>query len=324
MRRLVLTRLAALPAILLATAALTFTLAWLSPYDPAATYVAGLTGQDGTSMEVREAYARTWGLDEPAHVQFGAWLGNVVRGDLGISRLVPGEPVLGVVAARLGPTLLLLATAMALVLVGSLVAGTLAARFQGSPFDTAVRGVAYLSTFAPSFWVALLAIWVFGVWGAWLPTGGTGDLRATDGGIELRYLVLPAATLALSQQGWFTLYVRDTVLERMRDDHVVYAVAQGASRTRAVARQALPTALLPYVTLIGTHLPELIGGSILIESVFGWPGLGNLARRAAVAVDVPLLLAIVLVGAVLVVLGNLLADVLYGVLDPRTRRQERV
>lgn len=126
-------------------------------------------------------------------------------------------------------------------------------------------------------------------------------------------------TLALTQHGVFTLYVRQTVLEMMREDHVRFARAQGASETSVLFRHALPNSLVPYVTLIGTHIPELIGGSVLIEAVFAWPGLGSLTVAAARAVDVPLLLAIVLCGAVLVVLGNLVADLLYRVVDPRVR-----
>ncbi len=319
MWRMIGVRLLSLPAIMLAVALLTFALMWASPYDPAATYVAALTGQDGASQEVRDAYAAAWGLDASGPQQFWAWLTNVTRGDLGISREVPGVPVTRVLLDRLPATVLLLGASTVIVLVLSLVLGVLAARFRGSPIDTGVRMLSYVGTFAPSFWLALLAVYFFAIWGGWLPAGGTGDVR-TETGIELRYLILPATTLAISQLGWFTLFVRDTLLDRMRDDHVRFAEAQGASRTGALIRSALPNALLPYVTLAGAHLPELIGGAILIESIFGWPGLGNLARRAAVSVDVPLLLAIVLGGAVLTVLGNLLADIGYRLLDPRTRR----
>ncbi|MGH3897056.1 MAG: ABC transporter permease [Pseudonocardiaceae bacterium] len=145
-----------------------------------------------------------------------------------------------------------------------------------------------------------------------------GDLHVRSDGsttVDLAHLVLPAVTLALTQHGVFTLYVRSTVLEMMREDHVRFARAQGASETSVLFRHALPNSLVPYVTLIGTHVPELIGGSVLIETVFAWPGLGSLT----VAVDLPLLLAIVLAGAVLVVLGNLVADLLYRVVDPRVR-----
>ncbi|MGH8905424.1 MAG: ABC transporter permease [Egibacteraceae bacterium] len=312
-------RLLALPATLLAVAGITFLLAWASPYDPAEAYFAELVGQGAVTEDVKEAYERAWGLDRSMPEQFAAWLGNVVRGDLGVSRALPGQPVAEVILQRAGASAILVATSAGLALAGSLIMGVLAARFRDSWLDWAIRTMSYLNAFAPSFWVALLGIAVFAVWLGWLPATGASDPRSAGSGIDLRHLVLPAVTLALTQHGTFTLYVRDTVLEVMREDYTAFARAQGASETRILFRQALPNALIPYVTLIGTHVPELIGGTILIESVFGWPGLGNLTREAAIAVDLPLLLAIVLAGSVLVVLGNLASDLLYRIVDPRVR-----
>lgn len=254
-------------------------------------------------------------------VQFGRWVANLATGDLGVSHLYSGRPVAELIGERAGVSALLVGTALLLVLVGSLVLGTLAARFRDTPLDHGIRMLAYLSTFAPSFWIGLLAIVVFGVQLDWLPTGGTSDPRSGGAMVELPYLVLPAITLALTQQGWFTLFVRTTVLEAMSSDYVRFARSQGAGRTVTVVREALPNSLLPYLTLVGTHIPELIGGTILIEIVFGWPGLGDLARRAAMVADLPLLLAIVLGGAVLTVLGNLGADLAYRVADPRIREE---
>lgn len=313
-------RVACLPLILLAVAAITFGLAWASPYDPAESYAGSVAGQEGLSLEVLDSYRARWGLDDPMPVQFGRWLGNLVTGDLGRSHLFSGDPVADVIGRRIGVSSLLVATSLALVLSGSLFLGTLAVRFKDSVLDHGIRMLAYLSTFAPSFWVGLLAIIVFGVHLGWFPTGGTADPRDPAAGlISLPYLVLPAITLALSQQGWFTLFVRSSLIEAMNSDHVRFARSQGAPRTTALLREALPNSLLPFITLIGTHIPELIGGTVLVETVFGWPGLGDLARRAAVGVDLPLLLAIILAGAVLTVLGNLAADLAYRAADPRIR-----
>lgn len=313
-------RLAVLPLILLAVAATTFFLVWISPYDPATAYANAAAGSEGLSAEVRQTYVDRWGLDESMPVQFGRWLSNVVSGDLGSSHLFNGRPVATVIGERMLLSTLLVGVSLVLVLVGSLLLGTLAARFRDSVVDHAVRMIAYVSAFAPSFWIGLLLIVVFGVELGWLPTGGTSSPRALDPPmVELRYLVLPAVTLALNQQGWFTLFVRTSVLEAMGSDYVRFARAQGASTTSAMMREALPNSLRAYLTLIGTHIPELIGGTILVETVFGWPGLGDLARRAAIAVDLPLLLAIVLGGAVLTVLGNLFADIAYHLTDPRVR-----
>lgn len=317
-------RLAALPLILFTVALLVFLLAWASPYDPAEAYVQGAVAGDALTPELREQFERAWGLEDPMPVQFLNWLGNLLQGDLGESRYLSGAPVVDALLDRAYPSLVLLGSALAVVLVGALLAGVAAAAFRDTPLDWLIRTSAYAATFVPSFWVALLAVFVFAVQLDWLPAAGASDLRASDGGrVEFRHLLLPMLTLALTQHGWFTLYVRDTLLEVLRDDYVRFAEAQGIGRVSVLFRHALPNALIPFVTLIGTHIPELIGGSILIESVFGWPGLGNLTRQAAIAVDIPLLMAIVLVGAVLVVLGNLTADLLYRVIDPRIREAMR-
>ena len=125
--------------------------------------------------------------------------------------------------------------------------------------------------------------------------------------------------LALTQYAWFTLFVRNTLLEVLREDHVQFARAQGIGEVAVLLRHALPNALIPFVTLVGTHLSELIGGTVIVESIFGWPGLGQITLQAALREDIPLLVAITLAASVLVVLGNLLADVLYRVMDPRVR-----
>ncbi len=320
---LILRRIAALPLILAAVALLVFLLAWASPYDPAEAYVQGAAAGDPLSPVLREQYERAWGLDSPMPVQFANWFGNVLRGDLGESRHLGGAAVVDVLRDRAGPSLVLLGTALAVVLVGALLAGVTAAAFRDSPLDWVIRTSAYAATFVPSFWIALLAVYLFSVELGWLPAGGASDPRSDGPRVDPKYLILPALTLALTQHGWFTLYVRNTLLEVLREDYVRFAEAQGVGRVRVLFRHALPNSLIPFVTLIGTHIPELIGGSILIESVFGWPGLGNLTRQAAIAVDIPLLMAIVMVGAFLVVLGNLTADVLYRVIDPRIREALR-
>lgn len=317
MLKLVAKRLLAIPIILLAVAAMTFGLTWLSPFDPITAYVGA---ENQVSQETRGEIARAWGLDRPVHEQFGIWISNLAQGDLGNSRLLAGQPVAEEIAARIPASMLLVGGSLVLVLVGGLVFGTLAAAFRGSVFDWLVRGLCYFNVSSPSFWIALLALFVFSVQLGWLPAGGTSDLRAeTTSGLDLRYMILPMATLALTQYAWFTLFVRNTLLEVMKDDHVQFARAQGIGEAAIILRNALPNALIPFVTLTGVNLSELIGGAVLIETIFGWPGLGNLAVQAALAVDIPLLVAITLGTSVFVVLGNLLADVLYQFLDPRIR-----
>ncbi len=317
MLKLIVHRLALLPVILVAVAALTFVLTAISPFDPVDAYVGA---ENNVSAERKAEMAHAWGLDQPLYEQFGRWVWNLAHGDMGNSIVSGGQPVAAEIAARASASIALVGGALLLVLVGGLVFGVLAAAFRGTFFDWVVRTLCYFNTAAPSFWIGLLALYVFSIELDWLPAAGTSDPRSVDGGVDASHLVLPMLVLATTQYAWFTLFVRNTLLEVLREDHVQFARAQGIGEVAVMLRYALPNALIPFVTLVGTHLAELIGGTVIVESIFGWPGLGLLTLDAALGEDIPMLVGIVLAGSVLVVLGNLLADVLYRVMDPRVRQ----
>ena len=317
MLKLILRRLAVLPLILLAVATVTFVLTEISPFDAVEAYVGA---ENNVSPQRKAEIAHAWGFDQPLPERFGRWIGNLAQGDMGNSVIAGGQPVAAEIASRAGASIALVGGALALVLVGGLVFGVLAAAFRGTFFDWLVRTMCYFNTAAPSFWVGLLALYVFSIELGWLPAGGSSDPRAIEAaGVDFEHLILPMVVLSLTGYAWFTLFVRNTLLEVLREDHVQFARAQGIGEVAVLLRYALPNALIPFVTLVGTHLAELIGGTILIEKIFGWPGLGLLTFNAAVNEDIPLIVGITLCGCVLVVLGNLLADVLYRVMDPRVR-----
>jgi peptide/nickel transport system permease protein len=316
MLALIARRLAALPFILLAVAALTFVLAEVSPFDPVEAYIGAETQ---VSPERRAEIAHAWGFDQALPERFGHWLSNLAQGDLGHSIVAGGQPVADEIVARASTSLLLIGGALVLVLVGGLVFGVTAAALRGSAVDWTIRALSYFSVAAPSFWVGLLALYVVSITLGWLPAGGPSDPRSADagGGVDLAHLVLPMLVLAMTQYAWFTLFVRNTMLEVLREDHVQFARANGIGGLAVLVRHALPTALVPFVTLAGVNLAELVGGTILIESIFGWPGLGLLALDAARSEDIPMIVGITLAASVLVVIGNLLADLAYRALDPR-------
>ncbi len=317
MTRLVLRRVALLPLLLIAVAAGTFILAEVSPFDPVDAYVGA---ESQVSPERRAEIAQAWGFDQPLPERFGRWIANIAHGDLGNSVVAGGQPVASEIASRAASSLVLVGGALVLVLVGGVVFGVLAAALRGTVVDWAIRALSYFSAAAPSFWIGLLALYVFSIELGWLPAGGTSDPRSADGsGVDFEHLVLPMAVLALTQYAWFTLFVRNTLLEVLREDYVQFARAQGIRETSVLLRHALPSALIPFVTLAGVNLAELIGGTILIESIFGWPGLGLLALDAARGEDIPMIVGITLAASVLIVLGNLLADIAYRLLDPRVR-----
>ncbi|SCL25566.1 peptide/nickel transport system permease protein [Micromonospora pallida] len=304
--------------ILAATSAGMFVLGAASPIDPAQQYAgaAAFTSSEENLAQIRA----NWGVDDPLPVQYARWVGNLLRGDLGWSTS-RHEPVASVLAARAGWTLLLVGTALALVLVASLLLGTLAAYRRGGWFDQSLRATAYAVQSMPVFWIGLAAIALFALTLGWLPAGGLTDITATrtNPADVAVHLVLPVTVLALSQAPWFVLFIRDAVADSLRDDHVLAAKARGLPGRTVLFGHALRTALLPFLTLIGTHLPEIVGGAVLVETVFSLPGLGAVTVQAALGSDFPLLAAITLTTTVVVLAANLATDLAYAAADPRVR-----
>lgn len=292
-----------------------FLLAAASPFDPVYQYFgAGIFS--ASSADVANARAQL-GLDDSVWLQLGRWAGGLLSGELGQS-LTFRQPVATVVAQRLPWTLLLVTVGLAVSVVLSLVAGVLAAWRQGGWLDRAVTAVGHTLEGLPPFVLALGAIAVFAV--AWpvLPVAGLTDAGAAPtAGQVARHLVLPAVVLGISQTPWLVLHVRSSLLGALDEDHVTGARARGLPERVVVLRHALPTALLPFVTVLGNRLPELVTGAVLVETVFSWPGIAAAVVTAALSVDFPLLAALTLLTTTAVLVGALLADVAVLLLDPR-------
>lgn len=302
--------------LLLAVTLAVFAIAAASPFDPVRAYagVAGLTADQDTLDRLRE----NLGADEPFLVRWWRWLTAALGGDLGYSSVLR-QPVSQVIGERMGWSALLCAVAFAVALLGGVVLGVLAARRPGSPLDRTVTGLAYVLQAAPAFWLALLAMWLFALHWGLLPAGGltdTGSQTVTAGQV-LRHLVLPAGVLAVSQLPWFLLYVRQGVADALAEDPVRGARARGLAERTVLLGHALRAGLLPVLTILGTRVPELITGALLVETVFSWPGVASATVEAATAVDFPLLAALTVLATAAVLAGNLLADLLYGLFDPR-------
>lgn len=318
MIRLIAWRLAfALPLLLAVTMAI-FALAQASPFDPVRQYLGdrAMTADPAVVASIRA----NWGLDRPVVEQYTAWLGNLLTGELGQSHSLH-RPVAEVIAERLPWTLLVAGCATLLMLAASLLLGALAAWRKGSWLDRVITGGAFANESVPVFWLALLAVHLFAVQLGWLPAGGLSDPASTT--LEpldvARHLVLPVVVLAISQSSWLVLYVRESVIGTMREDFVTGARARGLRERTVLVRHALRSALLPFLTILGARVPELVTGAILVETVFSWPGVASTSVQAALSVDFPLLAALTLLGTVAVVAGNLFADLAYRVADPRTR-----
>lgn len=229
------------------------------------------------------------------------------------------QPVAQVIGERLGWSVLLAATAFLVAVVLGTLLGVLAARRQGGWLDRAVTSLAYTLEAAPPFWLGLLAVWLFALKLGVLPAGGltdTGSSTITAGQV-LSHLALPAGVLAVSQLPWFVLYVRQGVGDALDEDPVRGARARGLAPRTVLFGHALRSGMLPVLTLIGSRVPELITGALLVETVFSWPGIAAATVQAATSVDFPLLAAVTVLATLAVLAGNWAADLLYGIADPR-------
>lgn len=321
MRRIVLRRLLLLIPMVWLVATLTFVVVTAAPGDYADTI-----DHPGLTADQREALRLRYGLDQPVHRQYLRWLGAVATGDFGTS-FVTKEPVGRLLARALPPTLLLGCAALALDFILGVLVAVMAARRPHGWFDriSTVLGLGIAGL--PSFWIAGLAVLVFALLLGWFPAShmlsvGADELspaaRLAD---LLHHLFLPAACLGLVGAAGTARYLRSTLLEVRGERYILAARARGLSEARVLWLHTLRPALVPVVTLLGLSLPFLISGSVVIETVFSWPGMGLALLQAAHARDIPVIMAITMVGAVAVLLGSLLADVLYAVVDPRAREE---
>ena len=315
---LALRRLAAsVPTLLIILAGL-FLLLQLAPGDTVDALVAQMGGGDAAMIaQLRQFY----GLDASVPVQLGRYLWRLVRLDLGYSAIY-AKPVLDVILERLPATLLLMVSALSFAFAAGLVLGVLAARRVNHWPDTMISTLGLVFYATPSFWFGLMGIVLFSIHLAWLPSGGfetigsglTGLARVLD---TARYLVLPTMTLALGFLAVYLRIMRASMLEVLSLDFVRTARSKGLAETAVVVRHVLRNALLPMVTLVGLQAGTMLGGSVVVESVFALPGLGRLAYESVVQRDLNTLLGIVFISALLVIVINFVVDMAYARLDPR-------
>jgi peptide/nickel transport system permease protein len=295
-----------------------FLLIHLAPGDP----VLALAGEHGDAEYYGFMRAK-FGLDRPLPEQLATYAGNVVRGDLGVS-YVQGRPAAAIIAERIPATLLLTAGALVVsTIVGIAVGAYAAARAHGLR-DLAVNTTALTLYAAPVFWVGQVALLVLGLHAGWFPvqgmTSAEGDAQGLGAVLDVaHHLALPVLVLASQEVAAIARLTRAGLLEELGRDYVRTALAKGLSQPQALHRHALRRALLPVLTVIGGRVGHLVSGAVVVEIVFGWPGLGRLLLAAMQTRDVPILLGVFLVVATSVVLANLLTDLAYGWLDPRIR-----
>lgn len=290
--------------ILVGVSFVTFALLYLLPADPVR-QIAGRTA----SPQMVENIRTQLGLDQPFLVQYWRYFLGLLQGDLGRSYLQRSE-VAELIGARLPASLLLMAAAIGTELVIGVSMGLIAAVRRGSGTDQALMVASFVGVSAPQFVVGLLLLYVFAYQLGWFPIGGYGTWR---------HLVLPALTLGIIGAGWYSRMMRSSMIDVLRQDYIRTARAKGLGGRTILIRHALPNAILPVIAMIGIDIGLFMSGIVVVEGVFGWPGIGQLAWQAIQRVDLPIIMGVTLVSAVAIVLGNLLADLLAPFVDPRIK-----
>ena len=306
----------AVPVVLFSTVAV-FLLMRMIPGDPAQI----LAGPEATP-ESLAAIRRDMGLDQPLPVQYGLWAARLARGDLGSSSLSK-IPVAQLLSQRIPATLELASAALLLTLLIALPTGILAAVRPGSAIDWLISGMNGIAIAVPGFWLGILGIILFALVLGWLPPGGRGDFMR-DPLQAVKSLILPAFTLALASSAGLSRLVKSSMLEVLYEDYVRTAQAKGLARTAIVVRHALRNALVPVITVLALQLGRLLGGAIITESVFAWPGLGRLIIDAIGNRDYLVVQATLLLLVLIYIVVNLVTDIAYGFLDPRIRVGRRM
>ena len=299
-----------------------FTLVSVSPIDPLQANV-GQAALGAMSQEQIAKLSEYWGVGIPPVERFFAWAGDFFRGDMGMS-LLYRQPVTKVIGVKLVNSLWLMAIAWMLSGIVGFILGILSGIREGSLLDRIIKGYSLVIASTPAFWLALVLLMVFAVWLKVLPIGLSVPIGVEASGVtiadRIQHAILPAITLSITGVANITLHTREKMIEIMESDYVLFAKARGESTYSIVKNHALRNVLLPALTLQFASISEIFGGSVLVEQVFSYPGLGQAAVTAGLGSDVPLLLGITVISAVFVFSGNLIANLLYGVIDPRIRR----
>lgn len=306
--------------VLLGVTMISFTALSLAPGDPLmARLDPGQLAELQRNPERLAERRRELGLDQPIPVRYVVWLGGAIQGEFGYS-IQSHRPIADEIIKRIPPTLALMGTAIAIAIIVGVPFGVLSALRQYSPLDYALTTVTMLMTSTPSFVLGLAGIYVFAVWLDLVPSGGIQTLGKPFSVSDfVSHLILPAMVLGLTSAAQLMRYTRASMLEVLNSDYVVTARAKGLTPRTVILRHAFRNSLIPIITVIGLLLPELVAGAVITEQIFAWPGMGQLAVRAAKDRDPALMMGVVLVVGSAVLITNILVDVLYTRVDPRIR-----
>lgn len=265
-----------------------------------------------------EKFEARYGLNDPVHMQYFKWVSNMAKGDFGTSLIKRGVPVSELIMNRLPNTLLLMIVSTVLAVIIAVPLGVYSAMRPYSKLDYTVTVGSFFGVAIPNFWLGLMFIMFLSVYLGWFPTGGVSTLNMEFSIWDrLHHLILPAIVLATADTAAMTRYTRSSMLEVLKQDYIRTAMSKGFREKKVVMKHGLRNGLIPIVTIFGLMLPSFIGGAAITEKVFAWPGIGSLFIDSAFQRDYPVIMALTFISAVFVVIGNLLADILYAIFDPR-------
>lgn len=300
----------------------TFALMKASPIDPLQANV-GQAALGSMSQEQIEKLQEYWGVNTPPVKQYLEWAKDFIKGDMGVS-LLYRQPVTKVIGVKLGNSLFLMIFAWVLSGILGIILGVIAGMNRGKTVDKGIKGYCLVISSTPTFWLALLLLMIFSVWLKLLPIGLSVPIGVEASGVtfadRVRHAILPAVTLSITGVSNIALHTREKMIDIMESDYVLFARSRGETGWKLFWHHGFRNVLLPAITLQFASISEIFGGSVLVEQVFSYPGLGQAAVSAGLGSDMPLLMAITIVSALFVFGGNLIANLLYGVIDPRIRR----
>ena len=286
----------------------------LAPGNPVDMYVS-----PDMTIEQIEATKEALGLNDPLIVQYAKWASNILKGNLGFS-FSSRIPVSTILSQRIGPTLILMFLSLIVAYIFAIPLGILCAKKQNSIVDFIITSLSFTGISLPSFFLGLGLIYIFAVQLKWLPTGGT-KLLGVDGGIvdQLRHLILPVIVLASQFAANMIRYARASMIDVYNENYIRTATAKGLKSSQILRHHGIRNALIPIITVIGADIPKIVGGAIVTEQIFQWPGIGSLMVASINSRDYPVLMAITMISAVAVLFANIAVDIMYAVVDPRIK-----
>lgn len=315
MRRYIVKRILQMIPVIILVSIFSFMIIHFAPGDPINMYIR----QDMTQQEIDELRVDL-GLDGTIAEQYLAWLSNICRGNWGNS-LINHQPVAKQIFEKLPATLLLMGTSFVLSILMSIPLGLVSGMKKNKAADQFISIFAYIGISIPAFWLALMLIIIFSLNLHWLPSNGIRTVGSNSVLDILWHLILPGIVLSVGNTAVFTRYIRSNTITQLEEEYVLTAKAKGVSKRRIMTGHVLKNCLLPIITIAGMNLASLVTGSFIIESVFGWPGMGTLGMSAINSRDYPMIMGFTMLSCVILIIGNFIADLLYGVADPRIKQE---